>query len=271
MSAIIFDATQEAPNTGGGPIVIIPEGEQTFVLVGSEKKPNSAGNGTVIEINAKVQGGDYNGHVIKEWLNFENPSAEAQRIGRGDLSAICHAVGVLKPTSTEQLHGRPFKAWVSVKSYERENRTTKLMETKHKNTLSQFSKLEGATAGAPVSAPPSFITQPTAPPVAQPAPPVAAPVAPPVQPTPPPVLQPAPTPPVSPIMSSELYYVAHKGANITPVPVSSTEVFAMNLPPNEVMICVNGGSDWKPLASLVRDVPATPAPTAGTPPPWARP
>jgi len=252
MSAFNFDATQVKPDSGG--FVLVPKGTYTASICGSEIKENSAKNGRIMELNFKIIGGEFAGNVVKERLNIEHKgSPEAERIGLSQLSSICHAIQVLKLTMTDQLHGRPLSIFVDVEDYVGKNKTTGAEEPRQSNRITSYTKAEGTTAGAPASAPPSFLTQPTAPPVAQPAP-----VAPPVQPTP---------PPVAPVAT--LYYVSHKGQNITPTPISSTEVLAMGLPANEVMVCANGGTAWESVTVLTPAPPVQPA--AGTPPPWARP
>jgi len=250
MSAFNFDATQVKPDTGGG-FTLVPKGSYTATISSSELKQNSAKTGRFIELNFKIVGGEFNNVTVKERINVENASEEAQRIGLSQLSAICHSVSVLKLTSTEQLHGRPLTIDVDVENYEKE--VNGKMEPRQSNRISAYKKLEGATA--PTSAPPSFITQA--------APPVAAPVAP-VQPTAPPVVAPAlPTPPP---VSDKLYFFSHKGSAPEAVPVPLGNILAKGLPVEEVMVVENGQSTWQPLGSLV----AAPSAPASTPPPWAK-
>ena len=248
MSAINFDATNVKPDTGG--FIVVPKGEYTAQICGSEIKETAAKNGRLIEFNFKIVGGDFNGNVIKERINFENESAQAQSIGQAQLSAIMHGIGILKITSTEQLHGRPLKIMVDIEDYKKANKTTGIMEDRQSNRISSFSKAEGVTGAA--SAPPAFLGQNSTPPTA---------------PTPPPVAQPAPvapTPPAAPVSDGKLYYVAHKGTNITPIPISAAEVLAKGLLAAETMVCLNGGTAWEPLTSL------NPSAPVATPPPWAR-
>ena len=40
-------------------------------------------------------------------MNLDNPSDTAVRIGRGELSAVCRAVGVMEPNDSSELHDRP--------------------------------------------------------------------------------------------------------------------------------------------------------------------
>src|SRR5690348_121340 len=101
-----FDATQVAPakpREGG----TIPDGWYKAWITESELKDNSKKNGKLFEFTWEILEGDEKGWHIWDRLNVENPSEVAQRIAREALSAICHAVGVLKMTHSGQLHGKP--------------------------------------------------------------------------------------------------------------------------------------------------------------------
>ena len=51
--------------------------------------------------------GEYAGRKVWARLNLENPNETAVAIARGDLSAICRAVGVLTPNDSDELHDIP--------------------------------------------------------------------------------------------------------------------------------------------------------------------
>ena len=50
-----------------------------------------------------------------EQLNLKNNNPQTVEIAQKQLSAICHAVGVLKPQKSEELHGKPLKVRVGTK------------------------------------------------------------------------------------------------------------------------------------------------------------
>ena len=61
-------------------------------------------------------------------LNIDNPNETAQRIGKGNLSAICRAVGVLTPGDSSELHMKPLR--ITVKTRKREDTGEMVNEVK---------------------------------------------------------------------------------------------------------------------------------------------
>lgn len=110
MVALNFNATQVKPNVSPDPI---PTGQYPVVITRSEEKPTKAGNGSYIELEMTVQGGEFNGRKVFDRLNIRNPNQQAVDIAYATLSAICHVTGRLNITATEQLHGVPFVAVVN--------------------------------------------------------------------------------------------------------------------------------------------------------------
>jgi len=106
-----FDAEKVEPNGPRGPV---PKGDYQVVIVKSEKKPTLEGNNHLLKIEMKVVEGEFTGSRIWDNLNLWNTSEVAQRIAQGTLSAICRAVNVLTPRSSEELHNRQLTAVVDV-------------------------------------------------------------------------------------------------------------------------------------------------------------
>ena len=111
-----FDASQVEPAVSFDPI---PAGKYTAIITASEMKTTSKGDGSFLKVEFTVQGGEFNGRKIWDNLNIQNPSEQAQNIARGNLSAICRAVGVLQPTDSAQLHNIPLL--ISVKTAKRKD------------------------------------------------------------------------------------------------------------------------------------------------------
>lgn len=120
-----FDANQVEPDAGRR---VIPKGDYVAMIVGSDLKPNSAGTGTVIPLTFKITEGEFKGVQVYGNINYSNPNEQAQRIGHGQFSAICHAVNVLRPQATEQLHNIPLVISVKIApargEYEERNEIT---------------------------------------------------------------------------------------------------------------------------------------------------
>lgn len=77
-------------------------------FVESEWKSAKSGNGDYLELVAQVIEGQFKGRKLWKRLNLCNASEKAVEIAEHELSAICHAVGVMRPKDTVELHGRPF-------------------------------------------------------------------------------------------------------------------------------------------------------------------
>lgn len=92
----------------------IPGGWYQFVIEKSELKPTKAGTGAMISLMAKVQGPTHANRVVFGNINYQNPNAQAQEIGQRQLSALCHAIGVLNLNNVGQLCGIPFEGRIKI-------------------------------------------------------------------------------------------------------------------------------------------------------------
>lgn len=108
----VFDARTVEPNAGLKPV---PVGKYKAIIRKSEKKANSAKTGHYIEMVFEIVEGDSRGKRVYARLNLWNPNNTAVEIARGELSAICHATGVMNLSDTQQLHNIPLMIKVSVK------------------------------------------------------------------------------------------------------------------------------------------------------------
>lgn len=185
MAELIFNAATVDP---AATPTVLPPGKYIAHITKSEIKPTSAGTGTMLALTFVVLDGAHKGRNLWANLNIRNPNATAQEIAEKQLSAICHATGVIQLQQTEQLHERPLVITVAVRKA-----TEQYPES---NDIKGYEGLSGATPGASVVAPP--VASPAVP-VYQPAAPVyqpAAPAAPAYQPAPAaPTYQPAAAPP----------------------------------------------------------------------------
>lgn len=140
-ATINFDATGVPPQTGFEPI---PNGTYRAMIIESEVKPTRDGKGNYLQLTWQVLDGGYKGRKVWDRLNIQNPSAEAQRIGQSQLSAVCHATGVLKLTSSAQLHSIPVMIKVIVKQEKGYD---------PQNEVKSYKAVEGAPAAAPATTP----------------------------------------------------------------------------------------------------------------------
>lgn len=107
-----FNATEVQPASSD--FEPIPVGWYQFVIEKSELKPTKAGTGSMVSIMAKVQGPTHANRVVFGNINYQNPNPQAQEIGQRQLSALCHAIGVLNLNNVAQLCGIPFEARVKI-------------------------------------------------------------------------------------------------------------------------------------------------------------
>ena len=104
MAIINFNANEVEPSKAFDPI---PAGKYIAVITDSEMKETRAGTGRYLQLEFEITDGEYAGRKLWSRLNIENQNAEAVRLARADLSAICRAVNVLTPSDSIDLHNLP--------------------------------------------------------------------------------------------------------------------------------------------------------------------
>ena len=104
MAILNFNANEVEPSKAFDPI---PAGKYIAVITDSEMKETRAGTGRYLQLEFEITDGEYAGRKLWSRLNIENQNAEAVRMARADLSAICRAVNVLTPSDSIDLHNLP--------------------------------------------------------------------------------------------------------------------------------------------------------------------
>ena len=104
MATINFNANEVEPSVG---FEAIPAGKYQAVIVDSDMKPNKAGTGEYLQLEFEVIEGEFKGRKLWTRLNLHNPNPDAVRMAQADLSAICHAVNVIQPGDSVELHNLP--------------------------------------------------------------------------------------------------------------------------------------------------------------------
>ena len=104
MATINFNANEVEPSVG---FEAIPAGKYQAVIVESDMKANKAGTGEYLQLEFEIIEGEFKNRRLWTRLNLNNPNPDAVRMARADLSAICHAVNVLKPNDSVELHNIP--------------------------------------------------------------------------------------------------------------------------------------------------------------------
>jgi len=104
MAVINFDAATVTPNT---PLEPVPAGVYVATVVASEMKPTKSGSGVFLELIFEIISGEYQGRKLCSRLNLQHQNSKVVEIARGDLSAICRAVGVMAIRDSAELHNKP--------------------------------------------------------------------------------------------------------------------------------------------------------------------
>lgn len=109
-----FDATQVEPNERPD---AIPAGKYKCVAIESEFKDTKDGKGKYLQFTFEVVDGEHKGRRVWDRLNLVNANSEAVDIARRTLSSICHAVNVMQPKDSSQLHNIPMIVKVACREY----------------------------------------------------------------------------------------------------------------------------------------------------------
>ena len=105
MATFNFNANEVEPNSG---FTLMPAGKYLAVITEDEMKDTKSGDGRYLSLTFEVLDGKFKGRKLWARLNLENKNAQAVQIARGDLSAICRAVGVMQLYSAQPaVTGRP--------------------------------------------------------------------------------------------------------------------------------------------------------------------
>jgi hypothetical protein len=122
-----------------------PEGEYEMELTESDVVPTKAGNGKLLKYTARVVSGDFESRLVWGQINLQNTNPQAQEIGQREFSALRHAVGVLAPNDTQDLHFRAFKAKVVVEPA----KTVNGKDYGPRNSIKRFIYEEDGNTSAP--------------------------------------------------------------------------------------------------------------------------
>jgi len=86
---------------------VLPRGKYDVIVAASDVKETKAGTGTFLEVEYHIIDGEHEGRRYWERFNVTNPNADAERIGRSQLAALCGAVGIVKLSDSAELHDKP--------------------------------------------------------------------------------------------------------------------------------------------------------------------
>lgn len=150
-----FDATGVAP---AAPLDLLPPGRYVAQIVNSEMRVTRTGSGQYLWLELDVLDGPHQGRKIWDQINLVNPNQQTVEIAQRTLSAICHAVGQLQVSDSEQLHFRPLQVTLAVEVDGREKHLPPQEQRKQ-------NRVKGYSPVAPLTAPRATpVARPAAPP-----------------------------------------------------------------------------------------------------------
>jgi hypothetical protein len=74
-----------------------------------------SGNGEGLKLTFEIMDGQFKGRKVWENLNIRHSNEDTQRIAQSQLSALCHAVNVIKLMDTAALHFKPVRINLTVR------------------------------------------------------------------------------------------------------------------------------------------------------------
>jgi hypothetical protein len=154
MAQLNFNAEDVKPQDSFEPL---PAGWYTAMITQSEMKPTKNGAGEYLQLRLDVIDGEYEGRVLFDRLNLRNENQTAVEIAQRQLSAICHAVGVLTPNDSTELHDKPLKVKVAIRpagnGYEASNEVKAYAEAGHGASSTAPQSQQGGAAEQPAKKP----------------------------------------------------------------------------------------------------------------------
>lgn len=147
MASIFFDASTVAPQSSSAPI---PAGTYLAHVMESSIVPLKTGNGQALKLTLEILDGQFKGKRVWDHLNIQHTNEETQRIAQSQLSALCHAINVIKLTDTADLHFKPVRIKVVVR------------EAQGQYSASNGIKGYESAGSAPTAAPTNFAPPPAA-------------------------------------------------------------------------------------------------------------
>ncbi|MBN1912041.1 MAG: DUF669 domain-containing protein [Pirellulales bacterium] len=141
MATLEFNANDVEPTAVFEPL---PAGKYLAEITSSEMKPTKTGNGSYLQLEYTLLDGPSKGRKVWDRLCINHPNDLTQKIARGNLSAICRAIGVMQPRDSVELHNLPLVITVKCKKRDDTGEVT--------NEVKGYAKRESAV-GQPQQAP----------------------------------------------------------------------------------------------------------------------
>lgn len=107
-----FNANDVDPNAGFEPL---PAGDYAVMIIESSMEKTKAEDGEYLKLTFKVLAPEeFKGRQVWSNLNLINKNEKTVDIAQRELSSICHAIDVMNPEDSQELHGIPMAARIKV-------------------------------------------------------------------------------------------------------------------------------------------------------------
>lgn len=152
-----FNAAAVPQNDSFDPI---PAGDYIAQITESEIKNTKSGTGQMLNLRWQVLDGQFKGRLVFDSLNIINQNPDTQRIAQGQLSSLCHVLGVLNLTDSAQLHMKPAIIKVKIRKSDQYGDSNDVKGYKAVGAAQVVSPFGGVHAPAPAAAAPAAPTPP---------------------------------------------------------------------------------------------------------------
>lgn len=156
MAILNFNAQDVEPAEA---FTALPAGLYNAQVIESDLKPTKNGTGHYLQLTWKILEGQHAGRLVFDRLNIHNANETAQKIGQQQLSALCHAVGIMQVADSSQLHNKPCRIKVTIRQDQQYGDSN---EIKGYEAIAGGAKPAAPAFAAPAAAKPAAVAPPWA-------------------------------------------------------------------------------------------------------------
>lgn len=110
-----FDSKKVEPNEGFNG-ELLPAGLYTLEITSAEVKDNKKGTGKLLKLeHTVIDPEQFARRKVWKQMNLRNENAQAETIGRAELSGLCRAAGIDILKDTDEFMGKVIKARVTIR------------------------------------------------------------------------------------------------------------------------------------------------------------
>ena len=149
-----YNANDYEPTAAYEPL---PAGKYLAAVTASEMKATKKGDSSYLQLEFTVLEGECKGRKIWNRLCINHPNAIAQKIARGNLSAICRSIGVMQPNDSAALHNLPLV--INVRCKRREDNDELANEVKGYAAKNSPQQMASNTPAPPTESPQDNVPQ----------------------------------------------------------------------------------------------------------------